>query len=61
MRSLLFAPGDSEPKLDKALSVGADVVIIDLEDAVALPEKPKARQTAAEFLARELKKAELAK
>jgi citrate lyase beta subunit len=34
-RSLLFAPGDDERKLVRALSSGADAVIADLEDAVA--------------------------
>src|SRR6187399_1743039 len=37
MRSWLFVPGDSQPKLDKAPGCGADVVIVDLEDAVAPP------------------------
>ena len=35
MRSLLFVPGDSERKLEKGFSSGADVVIVDLEDSVA--------------------------
>ena len=43
MRSWLFVPGDSQPKLDKAAGLGADVVIVDLEDAVAPPAKPQAR------------------
>jgi citrate lyase subunit beta/citryl-CoA lyase len=43
MRSWLFAPGDSETKLGKAAGLGADVVIADLEDAVAQPAKPQAR------------------
>ena len=51
MRSWLFVPGDSEAKLDKAPSCGADVVIVDLEDAVAPPAKPHARMLA-EGLAR---------
>jgi citrate lyase subunit beta/citryl-CoA lyase len=34
-RSLLFAPGDSPRKIEKAAASGADLVIIDLEDAVA--------------------------
>ncbi|MGL6280542.1 MAG: aldolase/citrate lyase family protein, partial [Gaiella sp.] len=41
--SLLFAPGDDERKLSRALRGGADVVIADLEDAVAPPAKPAAR------------------
>ncbi len=51
MRSLLFVPGDSEKKLDKGLSAGADVLIIDLEDSVAPERKPLARRIAADFLA----------
>jgi citrate lyase subunit beta/citryl-CoA lyase len=50
MRSWLFVPGDSRPKLDKAPTCGADVVIVDLEDAVAPPAKPAARMLAAAFL-----------
>jgi len=51
MRSLLFVPADSEKKLPKALAAGADVVILDLEDSVALANKPKARGLAREILA----------
>ena len=32
MRSLLFVPADSAKKLDKAMTSGADALIIDLED-----------------------------
>jgi citrate lyase subunit beta/citryl-CoA lyase len=49
-RSWLFAPGDSERKMDKATASAADVVIFDLEDAVAETEKPKARAMVAAFL-----------
>jgi citrate lyase subunit beta/citryl-CoA lyase len=52
MRSLLFAPADSDRKLDKALASGSDAVIIDLEDSVAPDGKPAARQRAAAFLKR---------
>jgi citrate lyase subunit beta / citryl-CoA lyase len=50
MRSLLFVPGDSPRKLDKALEAGADALILDLEDSVALSAKEGARETAAAFL-----------
>jgi citrate lyase subunit beta/citryl-CoA lyase len=50
MRSLLFVPADSERKIPKALATGADVVILDLEDSVALPDKPRARAMAAAIL-----------
>ena len=43
MRSLLFVPGDSEKKQSKALSSGADALILDLEDSVAPSRKPAAR------------------
>lgn len=51
MRSLLFVPGDSEKKLEKALAAGADVVIVDLEDSVSAAGKAAARETAAAFIA----------
>jgi len=50
-RSWLFVPGDSERKLAKAASAGADVVIVDLEDAVAPEAKPAARGLAHDWLA----------
>jgi citrate lyase subunit beta / citryl-CoA lyase len=50
MRSLLFAPADSARKLDKAMSSGADALIIDLEDSIALDGKARARESAAAFL-----------
>ena len=43
IRSLLFAPGDSARKIDKALGIGADGVILDLEDSVAAGAKLAAR------------------
>jgi citrate lyase subunit beta/citryl-CoA lyase len=52
MRSLLFVPADSERKIEKALASGVDVVILDLEDSVAPPNKPAARALAAETLKR---------
>lgn len=50
MRSYLFVPGDSIKKLDKAITSGADVVLIDLEDSVAQSNKQSARETTANFL-----------
>jgi citrate lyase subunit beta/citryl-CoA lyase len=49
-RSLLFVPGDSERKLQKAKSVPADALIVDLEDSVDASRKAAARELAAEFL-----------
>lgn len=50
-RSWLFAPGDSERKMEKAMGGAADIVLLDLEDAVVEAEKPKARSMVAAFLA----------
>jgi citrate lyase subunit beta/citryl-CoA lyase len=50
MRSLLFVPADSARKLDKAMSSGADALIVDLEDSIALDGKAHARAAAAVFL-----------
>lgn len=50
-RSWLFIPGDSDKKLAKADTAGADALILDLEDAVAMPNKPAAREKVAAFLA----------
>ena len=50
MKSLLFVPGDSEKKLEKAFGSAADVVIVDLEDSVAPQNKETARTLAAEFI-----------
>lgn len=50
MRSWLFVPGDSARKLARALDCGADVLILDLEDSVALSAKQAARETVAHFL-----------
>jgi citrate lyase subunit beta/citryl-CoA lyase len=49
-RSWLFAPGDSERKMDKATGGPADIVLLDLEDAVAESEKSKARSMVPAFL-----------
>ncbi len=49
-RSLLFAPADSDRKMEKAHGSGADLVILDLEDSVAAERKPLARDAARAFL-----------
>ena len=43
IRSALFVPGNREDRMLKAPRFGADALILDLEDAVALPDKEKAR------------------
>lgn len=50
MRSLLFVPGDTAKKLQKGLESGADALIVDLEDSVALDAKPAARTLTRDFL-----------
>jgi citrate lyase subunit beta / citryl-CoA lyase len=50
MRSFLFVPADSPKKLDKAMTSGADALIIDLEDSIAHDGKERARRGAAAFL-----------
>lgn len=50
MRSWLFAPGDSAKKMTKAMEGNADIVLIDLEDAVAPESKPLARTMVHDFL-----------
>ncbi|HVB98018.1 MAG TPA: CoA ester lyase [Candidatus Dormibacteraeota bacterium] len=49
-RSYLYAPGHVERFLQKIFDVGADAVILDLEDAVPPAEKRKAREMVAEVL-----------
>ncbi len=48
MRSLLFAPGNHARRVEKALGLPADGVILDLEDAVAISEKAATRPTVIE-------------
>ena len=49
-RSLLFAPGNHARRVEKAFTLDADVVILDLEDAVAVSEKPATRPMVVEAL-----------
>ncbi|WP_230481037.1 HpcH/HpaI aldolase/citrate lyase family protein [Sphingomonas sp. Leaf21] len=51
LRSLLFVPGDRPDRMAKAMTLGADALILDLEDAVAPDAKPRARDDVARFLA----------
>jgi citrate lyase subunit beta/citryl-CoA lyase len=50
LRSLLFVPGDSERKIEKARSCAADALVLDLEDSVASGRKAVARQIVSEHL-----------
>ncbi|WP_017936458.1 HpcH/HpaI aldolase/citrate lyase family protein [Nocardioides sp. Iso805N] len=49
-RSLLFVPGNRPERFAKALATAADMVILDLEDAVAPAEKQGAREAVVEWL-----------
>jgi citrate lyase subunit beta / citryl-CoA lyase len=50
IRSLLFVPANRPDRFIKALSSGADAVVIDLEDAVPPDEKTHARNAVASWL-----------
>lgn len=50
-RSLLFVPATRPDRFEKAAAAGADMVCIDLEDAVASADKETARDTALTYLA----------
>src|SRR5271165_3589926 len=52
LRSFLFAPGNHARRVEKALSLDADAVILDLEDAVAIAEKPATRTAVTAALTR---------
>ncbi len=52
-RTFLFAPGNHARRATKALTLGADAVILDLEDAVAVAEKVAARAAVLEALGHE--------
>ena len=50
-RSVLYIPGSKDRALDKARNLPIDAIIFDLEDAVAIDEKPNARATLTAALA----------
>lgn len=52
IRTFLFTPGNNEIRVEKAYGLGADAVILDLEDAVAVTEKKAARQMVKAILAK---------
>lgn len=45
-RTWLYVPGHNESRIEKALASGADAIVIDLEDAVPVEAKDKAREGA---------------
>jgi len=52
LRSFLFAPGNHARRVERALSLDADAVILDLEDAVATAEKRATRDAVIAALVR---------
>ncbi len=50
IRSFLFSPATNARRVSKAIESPADAVIIDLEDAVAIEEKPAGRAAVVELL-----------
>lgn len=50
-RSFLFVPGCEPRKIEKARTLAADVILLDLEDAAPEAEKERGRQRVAEALA----------
>jgi len=48
MRTALFVPGNRPDRIEKAFNTEADVIIIDLEDAVPLSEKESSRSNVRE-------------
>ena len=49
-RALLYMPGDSRPKIEKAISLGVDCICMDMEDGTAYNRKEKAREVIAKAL-----------
>lgn len=47
LRSMIFTPGHRRDLIEKAIRSGADAVIVDLEDAVAVENKEEARESLA--------------
>jgi citrate lyase subunit beta/citryl-CoA lyase len=50
IRTALFAPGNRPDRVEKALGLDADAVIMDLEDAVPIAEKESTRKTVRDLL-----------
>ena len=55
-RSQLFVPGNRPDRFEKACQAGADLVCIDLEDAVGLSEKNEARTKVLDWLSKTMHK-----
>lgn len=59
IRSMLFVPSDSEKKLARAGSCGADILVLDLEDSVLPDRKPIARDMTRDYLRAAAKRTDL--
>ncbi|MEC9453796.1 MAG: CoA ester lyase [Pseudomonadota bacterium] len=57
LRTWLFAPGNHPRKVEKVFTVGADAVVLDLEDAVALEQKAATRDVVVDALKARRKRA----
>lgn len=51
VRSWLYVPGDRPERFEKAIAKGADAIVLDLEDAVAIDRKIEARSLVADWVA----------
>ena len=49
-RALLYMPGNSRPKIEKAISLKVDSICMDMEDGTATNRKEKAREVIAQAL-----------
>ena len=52
LRSIVFVPGNRSNMLERALSFGADIIMVDLEDSVPPGEKSAACELATEWVPR---------
>ncbi len=52
LRSWLFTPGNRIDRMEKAMDLGSDVIILDLEDAVSYDEKEPSRHNIQTVLSR---------
>jgi len=50
LRSFLFVPGNNKKFIDKAKTLNADIICLDLEDSVPMNDKDSARKTISETL-----------
>lgn len=56
LRSVMFVPAHNKKIIEKGINSNADAIIIDLEDSVSESDKVIARKTAAEYIAKGIKR-----